>query len=319
MEEEKDGITVERYLKEQRELERQARLAMPYNFDKCTYDMGYIKQPLYACLTCKQNGTQNAVCYSCSICCHSTHELVELFDKRNFTCDCGTERMGQGAVCTLRKASSTAAPDNQYNHNFEGHFCTCDKFYDPTKEEGTMYQCLICEDWFHEECIAASCIFPDPDSFELFLCQSCVKANLKYLFHEVSEYEGGPVFLPEDFYGTLCQCERCLPARQKDMPMLAAEEDIYKPPEDEELPDEDSDEEQVDTETVDSIVTQTMDETMKLIDKLPRVQAIEGVHAYAALKDDLLSFLKPFASSNKVVTKEDVASFFAERMRDRSK
>ncbi len=29
----------------------------------------------------------------------------------------------------------------------------CDIQYDPAKEESTMLQCVVCEDWFHDTCI----------------------------------------------------------------------------------------------------------------------------------------------------------------------
>jgi hypothetical protein len=43
---------------------------------------------------------------------------------------------------------------NAYNHNFEGLYCICNKTFDPSsKQEETMYQCTICEDWFHPSCL----------------------------------------------------------------------------------------------------------------------------------------------------------------------
>jgi len=51
----------------QEALEQEARDILPFAIDQCTYDMGYIRQPLYACLTCLNHG---AVCAACSIACH---------------------------------------------------------------------------------------------------------------------------------------------------------------------------------------------------------------------------------------------------------
>ena len=65
---------------------------------------------------------------------------------------------------------------NQYNHNFEGRFCNCDQVYDVDAEEGTMFQCLICEDWFHEKCIGEGRV-PDQDEFDGFVCRHCVAKN----------------------------------------------------------------------------------------------------------------------------------------------
>lgn len=80
-----------------------------------------------------------------------------------------------------------------YNHNFEGRFCTCDKEYDVNAEEGTMFQCLVCEDWFHEKCIGEGRV-PDQDDFDGFVCQECVGKN---------DWLGRYVAVKEGFLSTL--------------------------------------------------------------------------------------------------------------------
>ncbi|EOA84821.1 uncharacterized protein SETTUDRAFT_117105 [Exserohilum turcica Et28A] len=167
------------YIKEQLSLEAEAREALPYQFDTCTRDLGPLRQSLYACLTCNpapassaQQYTPAGVCYSCSISCHGEHTLVELFNKRNFICDCGTTRIPDMTPCTLRLNAKTGrkgevtedepAKTNTYNQNFQNKFCGCGQDYDPHEEKGTMFQCLglgSCddggcgEDWWHPECL----------------------------------------------------------------------------------------------------------------------------------------------------------------------
>jgi E3 ubiquitin-protein ligase UBR7 len=116
--------------------------------------------------------TPAGVCYSCSISCHGEHTLVELFNKRNFVCDCGTTRMPKNAPCTLRINPKTGqkgdvtgekpAQGNNYNQNFQNQFCGCGEDYDAHQEKGTMFQCLglgtvedggCGEDWWHPECL----------------------------------------------------------------------------------------------------------------------------------------------------------------------
>ncbi|KAJ5119163.1 hypothetical protein N7448_010870 [Penicillium atrosanguineum] len=168
--------TAKEFIESQIRLEADAREALPYSFDSCTYALGPLRQNLFACLTCnpppsKPNDpyTPAAVCYSCQISCHSEHELVELFNKRNFVCDCGTTRLP--SPCTLREDPKTgrkivrsqeAAPGNKYNHNFRNQFCGCGEQYDAHEEKGTMFQCLglgtvetggCGEDWWHPECL----------------------------------------------------------------------------------------------------------------------------------------------------------------------
>ncbi|KAJ5155085.1 Zinc finger N-recognin metazoa [Penicillium coprophilum] len=170
--------TAKEFIESQLQLEADAREALPYAFDSCTHDLGPLRQVLFACLTCNpppadsnESYTAAGVCYSCSIACHGEHTLVELFNKRNFVCDCGTTRLPSHSCCTLREDpvtgkkgvhSQKAATSNAYNHNFRNQFCGCGEQYDASSEKGTMYQCLglgtvetggCGEDWWHPECL----------------------------------------------------------------------------------------------------------------------------------------------------------------------
>lgn len=42
-----------------------------------------------------------------------------------------------------------------------------------------MLQCVLCEDWFHENCIGPA---PREEQFEDFICKTCVSAH-KWLLH----------------------------------------------------------------------------------------------------------------------------------------
>ncbi|RHZ44123.1 hypothetical protein Glove_757g17 [Diversispora epigaea] len=185
--EDKDIVTFEEYLERQKSLEEEAAEVLPWNFDSCTYNKGYLRQAVYACKTCKpKSGYEpGGVCYSCSIACHADHELVELFNKRNFKCDCGTTRFGE-SKCQLEQKPQDALNElNSYNHNYEGLFCWCKVDYDPEKEEANMHQCVICEDWFHEDCINGEkhgeklFSIPDLDTFDEYICRECTR---KYTF-----------------------------------------------------------------------------------------------------------------------------------------
>ncbi|PWY87513.1 hypothetical protein BO70DRAFT_378133 [Aspergillus heteromorphus CBS 117.55] len=170
--------TAKEFIESQIQLEADAREALPYAFDSCTKALGPLRQSLFACLTCNPPATtpdasytSAAVCYSCSISCHGEHTLVELFNKRNFVCDCGTTRIPSTSPCTLRNDPKTGAkgvhseephPDNKYCHNFQNKFCGCAEDYDSNTERGTMFQCLglgtvetggCGEDWWHPECL----------------------------------------------------------------------------------------------------------------------------------------------------------------------
>ncbi len=172
--------TASDYIDSQLQLEADAREALPYAFDHCTQPLGPLKQNLFSCLTCNppptspsDRFTPAAVCYSCSIACHGEHTLVELFNRRNFTCDCGTTRLPATSPCTLRinpatgmkgpVYSQTPAEGNTYNQNCRNRFCGCGEEYNAEEEKGTMFQCLglagetdggCGEDWWHPECIS---------------------------------------------------------------------------------------------------------------------------------------------------------------------
>ncbi|KAF9089904.1 hypothetical protein BGX29_011803 [Mortierella sp. GBA35] len=195
---EQDTITVSEYIAEQERLEKEARELFPKKFDICSNSMGYIRQPVYSCLTCNPNPSEEAgFCYACSISCHGDHNLVELFTKRAFRCDCGTARF-KDVKCKLDPKPAVCLNElNQYNHNYLGRFCWCDIQYDPHKEESTMLQCVICEDWFHEDCIGIS---PHGDDFDDFICRTCTKDHpflRRYAHHPsfmigLSEKGAGP-------------------------------------------------------------------------------------------------------------------------------
>jgi len=148
--------------------------------DECTYAAGYLKrQAVFSCLTCVPDGVAG-VCTACCLACHDGHEVVELWTKRNFRCDCGNSKFG-GHLCKLNPEKDPANPGNSYNQNFKGSYCTCSRPYpDPeAKEQVEMIQCCICEDWFHEDHIgldSAEKIPCDEDGeplFEDFICHKC--------------------------------------------------------------------------------------------------------------------------------------------------
>ncbi|ATY62669.1 metaphase-anaphase transition (Mlo2) [Cordyceps militaris] len=171
--------TAAEFIRNQELLEADAREALPFSIDHCTRILGPLRQSVFACLTCSpapatdtDTWTPAGVCYSCSVQCHGEHTLVEIFQKRNFTCDCGTKRLPSTSPCVLQTNDETNTrgnvhsqePDvnNRYNKNFRNRFCACDCDYDPFEQKGTMFQCLglgteesggCGEDWYHPGCL----------------------------------------------------------------------------------------------------------------------------------------------------------------------
>jgi E3 ubiquitin-protein ligase UBR7 len=111
----------------------------------CTHALGPATQPVYACLTCSDNGKEPfGFCLGCNLECHLECEVVELYNKRSFQCDCGRA----GAKCTL--CPEKRKTNNVYNHNYQGLYCYCDGQFMP---EDTMLSCMVCQDWFHDRCL----------------------------------------------------------------------------------------------------------------------------------------------------------------------
>ena len=88
-----NSITLQELIDKEEELEQEAyeKLKEPQWGDetRCTFSDGAISQPVYSCLTCSKQGGEEGegwvgVCFGCSMNCHVDHEIVELFDKRDF-------------------------------------------------------------------------------------------------------------------------------------------------------------------------------------------------------------------------------------------
>jgi E3 ubiquitin-protein ligase UBR7 len=137
--------------------------------NECTFALGYIRQPVYVCMTC--HGPESpfygeaGICLACSMHCHLDHDIVELFSKTDFRCDCGTQKCAEacqlnidqtsGSVPSTAKIRDEFNERNVYNHNFKGLYCYCEGEY---KETDTMIQCSKCDDWFHDRCISLVCV-----------------------------------------------------------------------------------------------------------------------------------------------------------------
>ena len=88
----------------------------------CSYHSGgYMKrQALYSCLTCIKDSSEESkgcfesegagICLACSLHCHEDCELVELYTKRNFRCDCGNSKLDNKC-----KLANDKAPVNEKN------------------------------------------------------------------------------------------------------------------------------------------------------------------------------------------------------------
>lgn len=183
------SITMLDVLEQEKEQEEEYAAVLGGSDEKsCTYILGKVqRQALYSCLTCCPEAVGNlekcaGVCLACSLSCHDGHELIELYTKRNFRCDCPTERLA-GSRCLLNEANAQKAPknvDNLYNQNFQGLYCNCHRPYpDPERtEEELMLQCAVCEDWYHLQHLkappAAAKLL---DACSEMICDACMEKH----------------------------------------------------------------------------------------------------------------------------------------------
>lgn len=173
-------------LKEEQELEEDANAVLGGSDDtNCSYDRGYVsRQALYACVTCSSDQEPSGVCLACSYKCHDGHEIVELYTKRNFRCDCGNSKFAD-KTCSLKPDKEPVNSLNKYNQNFKGLYCSCSRPY-PDPEDDTpdeMIQCVMCEDWYHGRHIGG--IVPD-DYFEM-ICSKCMESH-KFLYVYLNKF-----------------------------------------------------------------------------------------------------------------------------------
>lgn len=288
---ENETITLKEFLEKQRELELEAAAALPFKFDKCSAELGPLRQNLHICHGCPnlkgQDDRQMAFCYACAVTCHNfdpenncfdkgskrkevddvfdaygdessgrnspsapsaSHTIEEIWARRNFICDCPST----GHCKLLSKVPEAYAfHTNSYHrpHNFYGRYCFCDgKGWEAG--DRTMFQCEICEDWYHDTCVAKDhqnleteqLEIPDEETFSDFICKGCVTRHHSALFSKISlndtiftvpardslKSSPAPLFLVKGWRDILrLQCSNVVPVGLEHL--LREEELVYEP------------------------------------------------------------------------------------------
>lgn len=167
--------TLSEYIQSQEELVREAALALPHQFSKCTYSLGplryifsmsynnephtfsetdkrftfalHARRPVVSALLVRSRAIQIMNRWNCELWFFSENVAFTLisfrFPKRNFRCDCATEAIAH--PCSLNPKVELENTSNQYSQNFKAIFCRCGRSYDAKTEKETMIQCLSCE------------------------------------------------------------------------------------------------------------------------------------------------------------------------------
>lgn len=197
--EDEETITMLDVIEREDKLEDEASAVLGNSDEKnCTYPKGYIsRQALYSCATCSSDpDNMAAICLACSLECHDNHEVIELYTKRNYRCDCGNSKFKEDFECKLMDKQTKKAPlneQNKYNHNFAGRYCTCDQRYPPDENDDSpeshddMLQCIVCEDWYHTKHLGVEEL---PSKFDELICGPCVD-RLDFLrYYKLADKDG---------------------------------------------------------------------------------------------------------------------------------
>lgn len=312
-------VTMLDVLEEEQQLEDDANAVLGGSDPQyCTYEQGYVpRQALYACMTCSKD--QNAgVCLACSYHCHEGHELVELYTKRNFRCDCGNSLFTR--PCNLQSEKDPINNLNAYNHNFTGVYCVCRRPYpdpeDPVSDE--MIQCVICEDWLHGRHLDGP--LPVSTPFAEMICASCVKEH-SFLLDYVGEINvdvlgdsctrpkpssdidnmlSSSLFWPENWRMKLCKCKDCIEMYEKENVsfLLDVNDTVHAY-------------ELRGKNRVGENSASSYEAGMKALSSMERTAQVEAISHYNHMKDELKDYLQGFAEAGRIVREEDIRDFFS--------
>ncbi|KAE9038364.1 hypothetical protein PR003_g5964 [Phytophthora rubi] len=205
-EEEEEVVTLSEVLKHNEQMTETADAVLGDASDThCSYPMGYMRQAVYACMTCTPE-TRAGVCLACTYNCHQDHELVELYTKRAFRCDCGNDKFPASNPCKLEADKAKTNPRNTYSQNYGGLYCNCHRPYpDPERTtEEVMVQCVICEDWLHEEHIARDVDEKPASSEESVEKEASVTETDKESSADEDATDGGNAVSPDSFDELIC-------------------------------------------------------------------------------------------------------------------
>ncbi|CAI4221226.1 unnamed protein product [Auanema sp. JU1783] len=310
-------VTLQDIIDSEEELNERAKLLFGGSDIKvCTYPEGYKpRQAVFTCLTCAPPPKSAAVCFGCSLNCHEGHLLIELYTKRNIRCDCGNSIFDQ--KCLLYEEKDPINEQNKYNHNYKGVFCTCLRPYPDLDCNDEMYQCVICEDWFHFSHLK---IRDTPSNTSDICCFNCAekhpflqlywKATAKVCLKGITSKRCGKTLVfDSEWRKFICRCSHCEDMLSKsNLSFLLVLEDTIANYEETSL-----------EMTRDE--NDTVDDGDTLVKELVKTTGREGtvtlLKGFNDLKTNLGEFFSGIAATGDVITKEHVASFFENMKRPR--
>ncbi|CAF3409101.1 unnamed protein product [Rotaria sp. Silwood1] len=299
---------------EEDELDRERALYGNCDVDTCTYSQGYVRrQPLFACMTCNNNGELSGVCAACAYHCHANHDVNELF----FRCDCGNSKLTH-QPCKLYPNKDAENILNKYNDNFRGIYCTCKRSY-PDKEKEHLGVPLPMEendinqmDMICQACIAKYKFLANYDESRGITLQPSIDNNAaaasnnqSCLLPSNANTEVHTIFLRDGWRKRLCRCVQCSKLYDElNLTPIFDDDDAIQEYEKQAL----AKSENLDA---DKIIADSLE-------NLGYVRKLEVLHDINEFKKSLGDFLREKADSDGVLTAEDVTTFFA-NLKDKRK
>lgn len=284
---------------------------------------------------------------ACSLHCHDKHELVELYTKRNFQCDCGLKE--GSAVCQLdSKKLKVARGTNQYNQNFAGLYCTCHRPYpDPeSTSNDEMIQCVLCEDWYHS--LHLNRKVPVSDAYDEMICPECMekqsllKDYVGLSIFEIEDADGSAVLnvtsLDESVLNETGESspsgkriklsdEACVRPQQasrhvrnsatfwkegwrKNLCKCSGCMKLYEEQKIDFLYDLEDTTHFYEEKGKGKEIPSDYLASLEALSSLPRVNQIDAISSYNQMKEKLFEFLQTFVVNNQIVTEADIQRFF---------
>ncbi|KAB7502812.1 putative E3 ubiquitin-protein ligase UBR7 [Armadillidium nasatum] len=290
------------------------------------------------------------ICLACSYHCHEGHELVELYTKRYFRCDCGTPKFPTSNPCKLNAEKPSSNTDNKYNQNFKGKYCTCSRPYPDPEDtvEDNMIQCIICEDWYHGRHLKMDNLPADEDYAEMVCFQCTVKLPFlrNYLSDttvrcekETTEVDVCSVenktdsnedianeeniSLNSEVTCKIKEAKDCSPVSEtlflkenwrKDLCTCGSCDELYKNLKVSFLVDPEDTVIYYESQgrSKRALAPSGVQREIDALSSLDRITRTELVHEYNNLSTSLRDYLRKFAENGKVVRDEDIREFFSQ-------
>lgn len=272
--------------------------------------------------------------------------MVELYTKRRFRCDCGSEKIPK-VKCTLDPIKFEKNDLNTYNQNFSGLYCTCHRPYPDLENpiEDEMIQCIICEDWYH--CLHLNTEVPASNSFEEMICDGCMdkteflksysdlmvqngKVDVETV-KEKPENNGEPSAKQPKLEENECKRPKMNESTsyvkgasfwstdwRKGLCKCSKCSQMYSDLKIEYLLDMDDTVLSYEERGKNNVTSTDYDEGMKALSSLGRVKEINAITQYNIMRDKLKVYLHSFAANNQVVTEDDINRFFRMMKEDKN-